>query len=194
MNCKEFSNHLMDYVEGLLPHSQEAVMNEHIKHCDVCRLRLEKVKKVLAILKEDKVPQLSEAKKNALFPIVMERIEQRSVTTRRKRKWAYGLSFGLALILVFIISIIGIQNRGKTDLYTLFFDHDRFIYENDTNVNSYLLETFIKDDALITDITNEVDEAWMDKSELAVLINELSEEEINKLVEKLKSIDFKDML
>lgn len=61
-------------------------------------------------------------------------------------------------------------------------------------MNSYLIETFIKDDTLITDIKNAVDEAWMDKSELAVLINELSEEEINKLVEKLKSIDFINML
>lgn len=194
MNCKEFSNRLMDYVEGLLPHSQEVGMNEHIKHCEVCRLRLEKIENTLTILKEDKVPQLSEAKKNILFPLVMERIEERSITRRRKRKLAYGLSFGFTLLLVFIISIISIQNRGRTDIYTLFFNPDRFIYESNSQVNSYLIETFIKDDTLITDIKNAVDEAWMDKSELAVLINELSEEEINKLVEKLKSIDFINML
>ena len=193
MNCKIFSNRLMDFVEGLLPHSEEVEMKEHIKYCKACRLKFEKIEKTLMILKEDRVPQLSEAKKQALFPMVMERIEKR-IIIRRKRKWVYGLSFGFTLLLVFVISVIGIQNQKRADLYTIFFNPERFVYENDTLVNNYLLESIIEDDTLITIVKTAVNEEWVENSEMAVLINELSEDEINQLVEELRNIDFYDIL
>jgi len=194
MNCKEFSNHLIDFVEGNLSSSEEIRMKEHIKKCDKCRLKLTKIKKTIALLKEDKVPPLGYAKKNALFPLVMERLEERTIIKRKKRKWAYGLSFGFSLILVFIISLMGIRNQRKTDFYAFSINPENFIYENDTLINNYICESLLENDTLILEIEDIINNEWMDSTRLTTLLNELSNDEMDKLEEKLKDVNFNDIL
>ncbi|MCK4234759.1 zf-HC2 domain-containing protein [candidate division WOR-3 bacterium] len=191
MNCRDFSNRLMDFIEGLLPHHEENKMREHMNHCEICKSKFLQIERTLEIFKEDSVPQLRNAKKIALFPLVMEQIKERTIRVRKKRKWAYSLSFGFTLILVFIVSIIGIRNQRKTDYYTLFLNPDQFVYEDDKDVNNYLLKSLIKNDTIVTDLKNAIDEEWVNNAEMTILINELSDDEVNKLVEELKNLDFK---
>ena len=194
MKCEECLRNLLDFVEGLLPHSEVDKIKEHLRHCDACRLNLEKIEKTLKILNEDKVPKLSDSRTGALFPLVMERIEERTLRIRKKRKLVYGFSFGFTLLLILFISVIGIQNRMQKDIYTFSFNPDRFVYESDDDVNTYLLKSLIESDTIITDIRIKVDEELVNKTNLTSLIYELSDEEIDQLVEKLKKTDFISML
>ena len=190
MNCEKCSKYLIDYVEGNLSHSEETVINDHLNTCKACTAQLEKIKGTLLIMKMDSLPHLTKVKKQALFPLIMERAEERTISARRKRRWTYSLSSGFALILIVIISVIGIRNQQKPDYYAVFFSPDRLIYEEDTVVNSYLVQSLTEKDTIITDIKEAADEAWIMNTELAALVDVLTDEELNHLVEKLETIEF----
>jgi len=190
MECKKCSKYLIDYADGNLSHSEEMAISDHLNTCKACAERLEKIKRTLLIMKMDSIPDLSKVKKQALFPLIMERVQERTISARRKRMWTYSLSSGFALILILIISIIGIRNQQKPDYYRVFFSPDRLIYEEDTVVNSYLVQSLTEKDTIITDIKEAADEAWITNSELAALVDVLTDEELNHLVERLEAIEF----
>ncbi len=190
MNCEKWSKYLIDYAEGNLSHSEEMTINDHLNTCKACTEQLEKIKATLLIMKLDSIPHLSKVKKQALFPLIMERVQERTLSARRKRMWTYSLSSGFTIILILIISIIGIRNQQKPDYYRVFFNPDRFIYENDAAVNSYLVQSLTEKDTIITDIKEAADEAWIRNTELAALVDALTDEELNHLVERLEAIEF----
>lgn len=191
MTCKDFSNRLIDYIEKLLPLSEMTEMEEHIKKCTECKKKWEEYKETLGLLSSASVPQLSDAKKQALFPLVMERIENRKIMRKRKLKWAYSISTVAVLIFISFVSVVHLQNQRKSDVFTIFFNPENFVYEDDPYVNSYIITSLSDEDTTITDIKNALSDEWAENTNLETIVDELSDEELDELIEKLKQTDIK---
>jgi hypothetical protein len=191
MKCTGFKEKLVDFIEELLPPSQMKEMEIHMEECPTCRRKWEEYTETFGLLSNTEVPQLSEAKKQALFPLVMERIEERILRRKRRMRWILSLSSAAVLIMISFVSIIHIQNQKKSDIYTIFFNPDNFAYEDDPYVNSYILTSLSEEDTTITDIRNAFSDEWAENTNLETIVDELSDEEIDELIEQLKQIEIK---
>jgi len=190
MNCSNFKNNLPDLLVECLPHSIREEMEKHLRRCGTCRLEYEKMQKTFITLKTDRVPRLSDAKRNTLFPLVMERIEKRTRQVK-KRKFSYALSFGFALILALVFTIVGIKSQKPTDYrYAFMTNLNSLIYQEDSTVTNYIATSLIENDTIISNIKNAIDKDIIEGSKLSSLVTELSSEEVNTLVEKLKNTNF----
>jgi hypothetical protein len=188
MTCKECSNLLIEYLEGLLPKSKQTLIKKHLGECKQCRNELEKLETTFTIMKKDSIPPLSRAKKRALFPMVMERVEEKA--KKRRKLWRYGLSFASALVIIFLVSLVVINNKKESDIYTVFTNPESIIYKNDSIINNYLLESIVEIDTIINGIRTNLDDELVENTQLASLVEQLSEDEVNELVQKLSTIDF----
>lgn len=189
MDCNECRKRLIDYIESLLPADESSQVTGHIEQCTQCRNELLRLRHTLTIMEHDSIPLLGPAKRQALYPLVMERVAQKTYRIRRRNRLVYSFGSALAIICIFIVSIIGFRSQRQTDYYALFFDPQHVIYSDDPEINSYVLETLIGDDALLAEVHDVARDAWIDNSKLTSLVDELSEEEIGTLMKKLETIE-----
>lgn len=190
MNCTQCKKWFIDFIEELLPPDEELQVKEHIEQCPLCRKEFLRLQNTLSIMDSDTMPELSAAKRHALFPLVMERVSQRTAYIHRRNKFAYSFGSAFAVIAILLVSIIGIRNQRQTDYYAVFFNPDHILYSDDSEVNDYLLESLIKDDTIISDVKDVADDEWISNSELTSLVEDLSDDEIGSLIEKLETLDF----
>jgi hypothetical protein len=189
MDCNRCREHLIEFTEGLLSRTEEAQIRAHVEHCRSCQAQLARIRKTLSLIEHDPLPRLSPARKHALFPLVMQNVAQRTRSVRQKRRWSYAFGSALAMAMVLIFSLVAFRNQRQTDYYTVFFNPDRLIYSDDSAINEYLLHSLIEDDATVSDMDIAVNEAWIRNSELDALVDDLSDDEIDKLIEKLETFD-----
>lgn len=189
MKCAQCKSQLVDFVESLLPPEDRLRVEEHIRRCPACRNELSRLQNTLAIMEGDVMPKLAPAKKQAIMPLVMERVTQITARRRRRNKYAYGFASALLLFALFTVAVIGFRNRSQTDYYELFFDPAHLIYSDDSAVNDYVLQSLLDDGTLIAEVREAADDAWIHNSALTSLVDELSEDEIGTLIEKLETFD-----
>lgn len=189
MNCKECRQKLVDLVEGFLSPHEELHLKEHVDQCPSCRKELDRLRNTLSLIEEDAVPPLSAAKRQALFPLVMERVAERTARIRRRNAFAYSFGSVFVLAALLTVSIIGFRRQQHTDYYTIFFNPQQVLYSDDVDVNQYVLESLIGDTTVTTEIRNVADDAWINNSELTSLVEDLSDEEVGALIEKLETFD-----
>ncbi len=190
MNCNGFRHNCLFFLEGQLSRVIEKEMKEHLESCEACKSKYERMKKTFKLLRIDKVPLFGEPRKSALFPLVMEQVEERSKRTRR-RKYAFAWSFGFTMLLALISTIIGIKSQKPMDYqYAFMTNPNNLIYQEDSVVTNYIAESLIENDTLIKDVKTAIDNSIIQGSELSSLMMELSSEEISTLIEKLKNTNF----
>lgn len=190
MTCKQCSSLLIDYVEGLLSPPEQDTIEKHLEECARCRKELKELEITFELLRKDNIAPLSRAKKTALFPLVMERVEQKKNIKARRKRWSYVFSFVSAMILIFLISIVVINKRKETGIYTVFTYPANIIYKNDSLIDNYVLESIVETDTIINDIRTDLDDELVENAQLTSLVEQLSEDEVNELVRKLRTIEF----
>ena len=189
MDCSRCREQLIEFYEGLLSPVDEGEVRAHIAHCPSCQAQLSQIQKTLSLVAHDTLPHLSPARKQALFPLIMESISQRSRAIRKKRRWSYGLSTACAMAIALILATVGLRNQEQTDYYTVFVNPDRLIYSDDAVVNEYLLYSLIEDDATVSNMRTVVNDAWISNSGMDALVDDLSDDELDKLIEKLETFE-----
>jgi hypothetical protein len=189
MKCTQSRQLLVAFIEKLLPLNEELGVEEHIAKCPLCRKEVLRLKNTLSVMEKDTLPRLSPAKRQVLFPLIMERVAHRSARIRLRNRFAYGFGSAFALISFFIISLIAFRSQQQTDYFMLFFNPQHLVYSDDAEVNEYVLESLIDDGTVISEIHHAVDAAWIDNSALSSLVDDLSEDEVGTLIEKLETLD-----
>ncbi len=189
MNCTQCKKWLIDLIEEVLPPDEELQAKEHIEKCPLCRKEFLRLQNTLSIMESDSMPELSVAKRQALFPLVMERVTHRTAHIHRRNKFIYSFASAFAIIALFIVSIIGFRKQHQTDYYTIFFNPENIMYSDDAAVNEYVLESLIEDRTVISKIHDVADDEWITNSELTSLVEDLSDDEIGALIEKLETLD-----
>jgi hypothetical protein len=179
---------LIEFIEKVLPSDEQRAVQEHIEQCPSCRKQLLRYKNTISIMQTDTVPRLSPAKQQALFPLVMECVRERTLRIRRRNRFVYSFASAFMVLSIFIISIIALQDRHETDYYTLFFNPEHIIYSDDAELNEYVLESLIGDRTVISEVDDAADDAWINSSQLTSLVDDLSEDEVNVLIEKLENL------
>jgi hypothetical protein len=189
MKCTQCRQLLVAFIEKLLPPNEELGVEEHIAKCPLCGKELLRLKNTLSVMEQDTLSRLSPAKRQALFPLIMERVAHRSARIRLRNRFAYSFASAFAIISLFIISLIAFRSQQQTDYFTLFFNPQHLIYSDDAEVNEYVLESLIDDGTVISEVHDAVDDAWIENSALTSLVDDLSEDEIGTLIEKLETLD-----
>lgn len=99
MRCEEFEEYLSDYIEGEPSLEQAERMELHALQCPACQATVRGVRQVCHQLGQLAQRSPSANFKLGLWPQLQER--QARIQERRWRVLAFGLSMGLALLILF---------------------------------------------------------------------------------------------
>jgi anti-sigma factor RsiW len=81
MNCREFIDFLMDYLDGELPDAQRRVFDQHLQHCPPCVRYLESYRQAIRLGQQS----LHSEEPAALPPGVPERLLEAIRKARQQR-------------------------------------------------------------------------------------------------------------
>lgn len=99
MRCEEFVEYLSDYLEGETSLEQAERMELHTLQCPACQATVHGVRQV-----RDQLGQLAQRSPSASFKLGLWPHLQERQARRQERRWrilAFGLSLGLALLILF---------------------------------------------------------------------------------------------
>jgi len=148
MNCKEFENNMIAFVEDALPSIKSTEMQEHIDNCVACKKLFQEVKSTFSLLDDNSIPDMK--------PFFMTRLEQRlenenvEYTIGTKLRWLYSAAavvvmlLGVALGITIGKNITPVQLSDNSQQYEMIQDTDAedfgLISFNDYTIESYILE------------------------------------------------------
>ena len=109
MSAHPPGDRLQDYLEGMLPLSERQSLREHVDACSACGARLDGYAQVFAMLADVPVPDPS--------PALAERILDRALPSRVRRRWMRTVGLGYAATLASLLGIAvawGTQPGART--------------------------------------------------------------------------------
>ena len=209
MKCKDFKYDFIDYAKGMISPEKKAVIDNHLLNCESCRKEMEDIKSFSLTLDDFKVSEPSESFFINFVPNLNEKITNRKAASYYKKAASYALSFSTVfsiIILMFMLMQVGHQNI-TTEIAavssTVQVEAPK-IDEIEPSVISY--ENYVQDN-LFSKIKNKdkiekkatealADAALQAQSEMifsrdniAAFVENLSDEEVDNVIEKLKTKD-----
>jgi hypothetical protein len=175
MECKEIEDHLIDYVEGAIDPATRSRVEDHLARCRTCAERRDELQALCTRLDQDEVPEPDWIR-------LEQRIRARTRPVRGFRL-PYLLPIPVAAVAALFVFILVHRTPREIEVVVpyspaqiVYSSPDRF----QTEVLGELLEDKTKDQLL--EISARLDET----TELAVLLDALTEQEAQDLSETLR--------
>jgi hypothetical protein len=214
MRCKDLKYEYLDYVKGKVNEELKTQIEKHIKECVKCRNEIEKMRMLSHELDNYEV-QLPDNKYFINFiPKLNEKLGTRESQIKNKKVVSYALSFSTFLSLVvlfFFISQIGYyelpyntSNHQNTEKYSVNEIEKPSIEEIEPSVINYehyltknLIQKVMNKNVIEQKATQLLASAVIDehrdeifsRENLSSLIEELSDEEVDNMINELKTKD-----
>jgi len=210
MRCKDLRFDLIDYVKGKLSPGQAAQIDNHLQECAGCRDELEDIKKFSVTLDNYKVDEPDENFFINFVPALNEKLSARKPKSFFTKTRSYALSFstGISVIVLTVLlsrvahqpvitetvpvkeTVVQVETPKIEELEPSVINYEHYVSEN-------LLSKIENKETIEKKATKEIAAAVIEdqsdllfsKENIASYIDNLSDEEVDKVIEKLKSKD-----
>lgn len=126
MNCKEFENKLIFYIEGSLPDNETANMKSHLNDCNTCKTLHEKMSAALTLIDQDKITETNPF----FFNRLTEQLEKNNQKSKLKTKDFYLQVVSYAAAIAIAV-VLGIGLGRTTEL------NNDIAFDNETELSEY---------------------------------------------------------
>jgi hypothetical protein len=208
MKCKDIRYDYIDYVKGMLSDDKMSMIDDHLTNCESCRKEIEEIKNFSRTLDNYQVSTPNDSFFINFIPRLNERIDGRTKTSYSKKVVNFVLSFSTlssVIILVIILMQVGHQDiTTDTGIANNVSIENPKIKENEPrtiNYENYVRESLISDtkskqkieqkatETFASAALNEHGDVFLSRENIASLVNDLSDEEVDQVIEKLKTKD-----
>jgi hypothetical protein len=202
VKCKEVSQLLMDYNEGLLDGDRKRLLQAHLLDCAKCQKDLEEIKATFGLLSRGKISEPSESFWINFLPEVRQRIEKgklRKPVRIFKSKLAFGFLSGLVVLIIGITlflrdyrvkpeSQFTILDYSLPSSYASYATYDKLsellaFYEDQEVIRNSL---FPEEENGLVLLGEAAEEEYWSKKDLEMIFSELSIDELKMLAEKIE--------
>jgi hypothetical protein len=208
MKCKDFRYDFVDYVKGMISSDKKKEIDNHLQVCENCRKEIEEIKNVSSALDSFKITEPDESFFINFVPNLNEKIANRKTKSNYKKALNFALSFSTVfsvIILMFILMQVGHQNiTTEQPVVSEVQVETPKIEEIEPTVTSY--ENYVQDNLVIKiknkekiekkateELASAVLAAQSDiifsRDNIASFVDNLSDEEVDNVIEKLKTKD-----
>lgn len=210
MRCKELRFDLVDYAKGMLSDDDKKRIERHISECEKCREELEEIRNTAVVLDSYRVELPDEPYFINFLPKLNQKIDNRKREPFFKKATKYALSFS-TMISVIIVTVILLQSGNRQFIPGSDGFNNGVISESvsDISINEESepkvinYENYVHEDLL----SKIADESGIEKKATEALavaainssndifsfsssesyVEDLSDNEIDKVIEKLKT-------
>ena len=135
MNCKEFENNLIFFIEGNLAKDKMTDMKSHLNHCDNCKALHQKISTSFSFIGQDKITEANPFFYNRLTQRLAQNKTNKAAMGKFKTKEFYlqVVSYAAAIAVAIVLGIslgkssdlnndIVLENNNEPSEYQMFAD------------------------------------------------------------------------
>ncbi|KPL02848.1 MAG: hypothetical protein AMJ90_04675 [candidate division Zixibacteria bacterium SM23_73_2] len=199
MDCKKTLKLLVDFYEGNLAPEEKERVEKHLQVCPQCRLEFEEIENTFEVLKSEKSEEPEEIFWTNFVPEVRKRIEGKKVSKKAFVFKPELISFSATVLMILLLGTFLFNKDHKGKVKPLYYQdtyYTFYSYQGSTERLSELLSSeedldlalvFSEDELESSEVLKEaLEERYWEEVEVSTILNDLTQEELLILEEKLE--------
>lgn len=199
MDCKKISFLLVDFYEDVLDTKEKKLVEEHLESCFKCRLKLGEIQKAFEILEKEKTEVPPDIFWTNFLPEVRKRIEDKRATKKAFVFKPELISFSATVLVILLLGVFlfnrdyrsRVESFYLEDTYYTFYSYkssterlsELLSYEEDSDLASVFTEKELESSEVLKEA---LEEKYWEEVEVSTILDDLTQEELLILEEKLE--------